>query len=41
MVSLKLEEENEKIKLDIKNYEKQIKEEDQKNLRYNMNLNNK
>ena len=41
MVSLKLEEENEKIKLDIKNYEKQIKEEDKKNHRYNMNLNNK
>ena len=41
MVSLRLKKENEKIKLDIENYEKQIREEDKKNHRYNMNLINK
>ena len=41
IVSLRLKKENEKIKLDIKNYEKQIREEDKKNHRYNMNLINK
>lgn len=41
LVSLRLNKEHEKIKLDIKNYEKQIREEDQKNHRYNMNLINK
>ena len=41
IVSLRLKKENEKIKLDIENYEKRIREEDKKNHRYNMNLINK